>query len=149
MTKELKQAPGPTGLTAYKYLNMFRLDQFEFWREMSANYGEIARMKAAGLTIYVISNPKHIRYVFSENSANYRKSFLYNEIKHVLGNGLLTNEGESWKRARRIVQPVFKKSNIASLVPLIIQSANESVASIDTFKGKSFDVGEEMMKLTF
>ncbi len=145
----MKQVPGPKGLEAYKYLNMFRLDQFQFWEKMIKNYGEIAFMSAAGLKIYVISNPKHIKYVFSENASNYRKSFLYNEIKHILGSGLLVNEGESWKRARRIVQPVFKKSNIASLVPIILESADESIQSIDSFNGKEFDVSDEMMKLTF
>ena len=52
---------------------------------------------------------------FRINARNYRKSPLYNKLRTVLGNGLLTSEGDFWLRHRRIAQPAFHRQRIAAL----------------------------------
>jgi cytochrome P450 len=65
---------------------------------------------------------------FRINARNYRKSPLYNKLRTVLGNGLLTSEGGFWLRQRRIVQPAFHRQRIAALAGVMTEAARDTAA---------------------
>jgi cytochrome P450 len=54
--------------------------------------------------IYLLSHPDHIKHVLQDNHLNYGKGKLYNAMKRLLGEGLVTSEGETWHRQRRSSQ---------------------------------------------
>jgi cytochrome P450 len=71
-------------------------------------------------------------------------------LKLLLGNGLLTSEGEFWKKQRRLAQPAFHKQKLADLTALMVRRAQNEV---DSMKGKAetgeyFDVAPQMTNLT-
>lgn len=64
---------------------------------------------------YVATNPAHIKYILQDNNKNYRKGKAFEYMKSLLGNGLVTNEGEFWRKQRRMAQPAFHKAKLALL----------------------------------
>ncbi|MBK8352558.1 MAG: cytochrome P450 [Saprospirales bacterium] len=88
-----------------------RKERIHFFVEQQKKLGDIFQIKVPTRRVVVVSNPEWIKYVLVDNNKNYGKSFAYDSIKLFLGNGLLTSEGEFWKRQRRLAQPAFHKKN--------------------------------------
>jgi cytochrome P450 len=64
----------------------------------------------------------------------------------LLGNGLLTSEGEFWKKQRKLVQPAFHHQRIAAYTTTMVQQTLEHIAQWKV--GETYDIGREMVKLT-
>lgn len=96
---------------------------------------------------YVLGHPKFVQHVLVTNSRNYVKQTRgYEMLRLVLGNGLVTSEGDFWKRQRRIAQPAFHRERLTAFGEVMTRAANEMV---DGWKlGVPFDFATEMMKVT-
>lgn len=55
----------------------------------------------------VIHSPDDIRHVLLVNRGNYVKGVGLERVRVLLGKGLIANDGESWTRQRRMMQPMF------------------------------------------
>ena len=55
--------------------------------------------------IWVLSHPDHVRHVLVDRSANFTKGIGIDRVAILLGNGLMTSEGETWRAQRRLMQP--------------------------------------------
>src|SRR5215472_12944638 len=99
---------------------------------------------------FIINEPSGIRYVLLDNAANYKKSELTRRLLEPgLGRGLLTSEGETWRRHRRIMAPAFDRRSIESYAPIITAVANELLNRWDALPEHSeVDVGAAMMHTT-
>ena len=71
--------------------------------------------------LHLVDDPAYIRYVLQGNARNYRKSVNYEPLKLVIGEGLLTSEGLSWRRQRRLIQPAFHRSKLETLASVIVE----------------------------
>ncbi len=65
-------------------------------------------------------HPEYARYILQDNSKNYHKSLAYDVLKVLLGNGLLTSEGEFWKKQRRLAQPAFHRRKLKAFAMMMI-----------------------------
>src|SRR5438874_9098125 len=75
---------------------------------------------------FIVNTPSGIRHVLLDNAANYRKSELTRRLLEPgLGRGLLTSEGETWRRHRPIIAPGFARRSIATYVPVITAVTSE------------------------
>src|SRR5207245_4256939 len=72
----------------------------------------------------------------------------YRNLRRVLGNGLLTSEGETWKRQRRIAQPAFHRQRIAGFAQAMVRAAEDAAADLESRRGLEIDMHHEMMRLT-
>ena len=80
---------------------------------------------------YVLLNdPDQFAAVFTNEKEYYRKSKGYKEIAHVLGNGLLTAEGEEWHEQRKALQPSFHKNELRKLLPSVWQTGMDYMKSL-------------------
>ena len=71
---------------------------------------------------FIINEPNAIRHVLLDNAANYIKSELSRRLLEPgLGCGLLTSEGETWRRHRRIMAPAFDHRSIIGYAPIITE----------------------------
>ncbi|MBL0340437.1 MAG: cytochrome P450 [Bacteroidetes bacterium] len=96
-----------------------------------------------------IQNPDFIHHVLQENNKNYTKSLRYEQLKYLLGNGLLTSEGEFWLRQRRMIQPAFHKQKLQLLTSEMAACTEEMLNRWQNdLKGKEFNLAAEMMALT-
>ena len=100
---------------------------------------------------YVLLNdPELIRHVLLTNATNYGKSPLTRRVLGpLLGQGLLTAEGEAWRRHRRIVAPAFQHDRLAALAEIMTECAAQRIA---TWQAAGPDevrnIAEEMRTLT-
>jgi len=112
----------------------------------------VVRVELGGpLVMYLVSDPEGAEYVLQKNHLNYTKpSADMSELRHFLGNGLFTSEGDFWRRQRRLAQPAFHKQQLAALITLMVQTTRRMLTRWETYQeqGKPFDLAHEMMRLT-
>lgn len=118
--------------------------------EFIAKYGNIFSLSVPINKIVVISNPEYARYVLLDNNKNYRKSLAYEFLKMLLGNGLLTSEGEFWKQQRRLIQPAFHKKKLEDLTAMMVVRSEQTAQKFEKYiaSGEYFDMLPEMTALT-
>jgi cytochrome P450 len=118
--------------------------------DAARRYGEVVYFKIGPRHGYLVTNPGDIRHVLQDNARNYKKSPLYDKLRVLLGNGLLTSEGDFWLRQRRIAQPAFHRQRIAGLAGVMAGAARDAAAQWATIApdGQPVDVDDEMMRLT-
>ena len=118
--------------------------------DAARRFGDVVYFKIGPRRGYLITNPADIRHVLQDNARNYHKSPLYDKLRVLLGNGLLTSEGEFWLRQRRIAQPAFHRQRIAALAGVMAEAAQRRAAEWETIaaSGRPVDIAEEMMRLT-
>src|SRR6185437_12378450 len=89
-------------------------DSLERMTELFARLGDIYRVYAPGRKsyTYVINHPDDVKRVLVANHRNYTKGIGLDRVKILLGMGLMTSEGELWKRQRYMMQPFFHGSVI-------------------------------------
>lgn len=142
---------GPKGYPLLGVLPHLRRNPFGFLTAIVAQYGDVVRMKLGLKNCFVLNHPEHVQHVLVRNHENYVKSHLINKLKPVLGNGLLTSDGELWKRQRHLIQPKFTATSIQSLAHLI---RSTTVAKLEDVKTQlqrsreSIDVALLMSELT-
>jgi cytochrome P450 len=89
--------------------------------ELFVRYGDIYRASILGQQVYVVSSPEHCERILRWNWENYpRKGQVVKRISLLLGNGLISSNGEFWARQRRMMQPAFTKNAIAGLAGIIV-----------------------------
>ena len=142
-------APGPRGHPLLGSLPAARRDPLRLFMESFRDYGEVVRFRFGPMVAHLVSSPSGVNRILAENNKNYGKQTRgYESLRYVLGNGLLTSEGEFWKRQRRIAQPAFHKQRIAGFGQAMVRAASEAAAGFEARRGQVIDVAEEMMRLT-
>ena len=100
---------------------------------------------------YVVTHPDGVKRVLLENQPNYSKRTRgFDSLRLFLGQGLLTSEGDFWRKQRRIAQPAFHHRNLQAFGTMM-QQAGESLADRWEAKaatGEPFDVARAMMQVT-
>ena len=98
----------------------------------------------------LINEPSGIKHVLLDNAANYHKTEIARRLLEPgLGRGLLTSEGETWRRHRRIMAPAFDHRSIMSYAPTMAAIAEELLAKWDGMpEGSEIDVAAAMMHAT-
>ena len=119
------------------------LDTFRRW---ASEYGDVFYYRAAWLHVYFLNRPDLIEYVLVRNPQNFRKDHVVQNSRWLLGAGLLTAEGDAWKRQRRVIQPAFSRDRIADYARYMTDSAEQMLASWKA--GTVVDIHQEMMSLT-
>jgi cytochrome P450 len=119
------------------------------WQEL----GDVVKMRTIfGIEWYLVANPAGAERVLQTNQANYKKPKLFTAaLGMIAGNGLVTSEGDFWRRQRRLAQPAFHRSKLNYLGEMMTAAAQETVENWkNTFArtGETFDVADEMTKLT-
>ncbi|MEU8804327.1 cytochrome P450 [Spirillospora sp. NPDC048819] len=119
----------------------------ETYGALGRRYGDVVRVPfGVGRALYVLSRPEHAEHVLVANQDNYVKAFTYRPLRAVIGEGLLTSEGETWRRHRRVVQPVFAQRHVVGFAPQIVETA---VAAVGRWPdGVVLDAAGELRRLT-
>ena len=126
------EAPGPRGLPLLGSLGL-RRDVLGTLHRAMLEYGDVVRFivgPPGRLRVQLLGlfHPEAIQHVLAGASGEYLKDTpVYREIRTTLGNGLLTSEGEVWRRQKRLIQPLFTHRRVASHVPLMADEADRVV----------------------
>lgn len=123
-------------------------DILKFLGKEYENQGDSFIFNLPGRRIFTTRSAEVAQHILQKNNKNYRKDYGANKLKMALGNGLLTNEGESWFKQRRLAQPAFYKKRLESFFDTMQQF---TLSHIEPWKNKSTQtifIDAEMMQLT-
>lgn len=90
----------------------FLRNPFAFTTGPGRALGDFYRIPFPIRKVFVTTSLEVVKQVLQTNQKNYRKSVAYRNLKMALGNGLVTSEGEEWRRNRRLAQPAFYKNEL-------------------------------------
>jgi len=124
----------------------FNRDTFGFI-ERCRDYGDVVCMRFLYVTAYFLYHPDDIEYVVSTGAKNFIKSRNQRSalFQRLVGNGLLTSEGEFWKRQRRLAQPAFHRHRINAYAETMVDYAQRTIATWQN--GEERDIHRDMMRL--
>src|SRR5262245_36884505 len=108
--------PGPKARPFIGHLGAFSRDPLGFLEECARDYGDVSLMRVLHLNGYILNDPGLIEQVLVTQNRNFIKhrSVRMRPFQLLVGNGLLTSEGDFWLRQRRLAQPAFHRDRINS-----------------------------------
>jgi cytochrome P450 len=147
MLTKCKEPPEPT--TSF---DVGAADALERMVALFARHGDVYRMyvPSRGAYTYVIHHPDDVKHVLLSNQRNYTKGADRDRIKILLGLGLMTSEGELWKRHHDLMQPLFHR-RVVSHFSAVIEAANDRfLAQLEKplTRGENVNITEAVSELT-
>lgn len=121
-------------------------DSATFLRDSAARYGDVVRLRLPSGPGYLLGHPDAIKRVLVTDNRNFVKSRALERAKRLLGDGLLTSEGDFHLRQRRLAQPAFHRERIESYAAAMVAFAERTAERWR--ENAQLDVGKEMMRLT-
>jgi cytochrome P450 len=114
-----RAVPGPGGREAARVVAGLFGDPLAGYVRLAARYGDTVRMPLTPRrSAFLLSRPEQAEHVLAANQDNYTKAAItYRPLRALVGNGLLTSEGEVWRRHRRLIQPVFSRRDVMGFGP--------------------------------
>jgi cytochrome P450 len=146
-SKITKYPPGPNYKMPGKLIRQFIHDPIKTLSTISQKYGDISYFKLGPKQhVYLINNPDYIEKVLIYDHRNFKKGPRLQAAKALLGEGLVTSEGDFHNRQRRLIQPIFHPKQIMSYANIMTDYA---IRFRDRWKNEDIvDVSQEMMELT-
>ncbi|MEZ0486177.1 cytochrome P450 [Fibrella aquatica] len=142
-------APVHPGLPVFGNALSLARNPLGFFTKLHRQYGQVVRISIGGRRQYLILQPDDVKYVLQENNRNYVRSPAFMVLKRFLGEGLLTSDGDFWRKQRRLAQPAFHRQKIALLAETMVQ---ESAAWVDSLArldlSKPVDISQSYMDVT-
>lgn len=139
-------APGPKQV--FPVINLFRFQRHRlgFLTQMAREYGDVAFFYFGPQPMVLVNHPDYIRDVLVTHGKNFMKGEGLQRAKRLLGEGLLTSEGEVHLRQRRMMQPAFHRQRIAGYGATMVEYADRMERGWQ--HGAQIDIAREMMRLT-
>jgi len=144
--KKASLPPGPKPLPIVGNLLQFRKDKLGYLEYLQRTYGNIATMYIGNTPIIMLFRPEHVRYILTENPRNFTNREIAENLRELLGDGLLTIDGETHRQQRRLAQPAFHKKRVESYADIMVQHADDML--IKWHPGSTLNMASEMQELT-
>jgi cytochrome P450 len=154
MTNAITNVPGPAPINSVfgvlRFMRRFQNDAIGIFTEGFKKYGDLHVFRVADLTQYQLSHPDHIHTVLVTESAKFGKDSEYTDPKRGMarffGTGLLTSNGEFWKRQRKLMQPAFHHKRIEGYAATMSEKTLKMIEGWPD--GAVIDVDHQMMQAT-
>ncbi|GAC1378826.1 MAG: cytochrome P450 [Ktedonobacteraceae bacterium] len=143
---KLTLPPGPKGLPYVGNLLEFRRDQLGFLQQLQQTYAKMATIYIGSTPVVLLFRPEHVRYVLTENPRNFTSREVAAGLRELIGDGLLTIDGEAHRQQRRLVQPAFHKKRVESYANIMVQYTQEMLNTWHV--GDRLDIARAMQELT-
>ncbi len=148
-----KKVPSVKGVFFFGHALEFGRDPLTFMLNIQKNYKRFAQLRIVHLKINLILTAEDAKYVLQENNKSFIKGRAYRVLSMVLGNGMLTSNGDFWHRQRKLAQPAFYKQRLALLVDTISDETNLLIKNwqgqlAESNGKKTVQIPKEMMATT-
>ncbi|MBO0719448.1 MAG: cytochrome P450 [Blastocatellia bacterium] len=145
-TASKRLPPGPRPFISATNALAMQRDRFGFITRLARDYGELVYFKLGQQPVFLLNHPDHIRDVLVTHNKNFMKGEGLQRAKRLLGEGLLTSEGEFHLRQRRLAQPAFHRQQIAGYAATMV---DYSARMRDRWRDEeTMDILREMTRLT-
>jgi cytochrome P450 len=142
----LEFPPGPSSHIPGKIVRSFVKDPINTLSKIADEYGDLSHFKLGRLHVYLINNPDYIEKILIYDHSNFSKGPRLQSAKRLLGEGLVTSEGEFHKCQRKLIQPLFLPKKISSYGAIMTDRA---LRMIQEWKnGSVVNIHSELMKVT-
>lgn len=146
MLTKTKTPPGPSKWLIEGLMGPIGQNPLQFFQKLAQEYGPMVYFHMGPQPVLLLTEPALIQQVLVKDNALFIKGRVLEIAKDLFGEGLLTSEGEHHARQRRLIQPLFYRQMIRQYAQMMVNYG-------DAFRerwteGQSFDLAEEMMKLT-
>ena len=142
-------APGPMLWRALLLAQKLPREPLAVNSKMFRRYGDVVRLTVGTTNSYLIRRPEHVKHVLLDNHRNYNKQNMdYRLLKPIVGEGLLTSDGDLWRRQRALIQPAFRPERIDGFVPLMVEQAEKMLLRWRRAGTQTLDVSQECSRLT-
>ena len=142
----IEYPPGPHSILPNKLLYKFIHNPIKTLMDIAYTYGDIAHFKFGRQHVYLINNPRYIEDILIRNYKNFIKSRGLQVSKRLLGEGLVTSEGEYHDRQRRIIQPAFHPNLIKGYAKIMTTYAVNMCQRWED--GSMLDIHKELIHVT-
>jgi cytochrome P450 len=138
--------PGPKIKSDWIFAVLRIRDPLGFFTQVAGKYGDIVHLKTGEPNVFLLNDPDYIKRVLVTDARLFTKGHGLQRARILLGNGLLTSEGETHRTQRRLVQPAFHHDRIAGYASIMVDYARR--LSDNWKNGSAIDVSTEMTRLT-
>ena len=147
----LGETPYLRGDPIFGSAHAFRDDPLDFIESARREHGDFVRIRLGPYRVYLLLGPEHVRHLLQKNPGNYLKDG-YEHNEPLTGRGLLTSEGEFWRRQRRLAQPAFHKERLRVMVSTMTDATEEMLGrwrvQLRKGGGRPLKIDAEMSRLT-
>jgi cytochrome P450 len=146
-----KKPPRSPGMPLLGNLLQARKEPLRFALDLTHRIGDVIRFRIGFYTGYLLNHPDYFHQVLKTNHHNYSKdNYNYRKLKPVLGEGLITADGDLWFRHRRLVQPAFHSKKIDQFYSIITNATGEMLKRWEdnALHQKPLPIDHEMMEVT-
>ena len=139
---------GPRGGRVMGNMREFNSDSLGFVERCAREFGDVVRTRFLYVPALFLFHPDHVEYVLATGSKNFIKAAsLRSPFFHrLVGNGLVTSEGDFWRRQRRLAQPAFHRDRVEAYAETMVGFAGQTL--VRWRDGQTLDAHDEMMMLT-
>ncbi|WP_089720105.1 cytochrome P450 [Candidatus Entotheonella palauensis] len=151
MSHQPQRMPGPKGHFLFGHLREYRRDKVALFLRAMHDYGDMVYLRIGNQHVCLVSDPESIIKVLQHESHNYKTASSYRELEKLIGQGLVTTAGESWRQHRTALQPLFRMNNLSPVVTICAELTRRAIGS--WFNGLAnaaspIDIYQEMRHLT-
>jgi cytochrome P450 len=148
-TAPAHHARAPRGHFLLGVLPQVRRDPLNFFLRVAQEYGQVVPIDLGPQRVFLVNDAALIEHVLQTNAANYQKSKLFKRLAPMLGDGLITSDGEIWRRQRRTSQPAFGGRALAAMQLHMVEATRDLLRRWDAqwVKRAPVDVAAEMNHL--
>jgi len=144
-------APGPSGPQMLRSFWQIRNNPLSYLVDAAREFGPVVQFPIPTPPSYLVADAAAARHVLTTNARNYTKRTIqYSALSLVTGDGLLTSDGQVWRRQRRLVQPAFHHESIARVGTHVAATVGRLDAEWQNLpvRGAVVDVDEILMRAT-
>lgn len=140
------ELPGPPGLPVLGSVVGFARDPLGFCEGLARTYGDLSTFRMMGHDVVLVNHPDLAAVVLKQKPEHMHKDVIYDLLRPLLGQGLVTAEGELWRRHRAIAAPSFSHRHVASYADTMVRAAEAYARALPD--GEVTSLHDDMMQLT-
>jgi cytochrome P450 len=140
-----ERPPGPRDPTGLLMAARLYAGTLEMLRELTDSYGDIVRFKLLGSDFYLLNHPNDIEEAFARQAQAMARDEYSETLERTLGHGLLTSDGELWRRQRKLMAQAFTPKRIRDYGETMVAVTSRGLA---LRHGQIINIHAELSRIT-